>query len=462
MTKIARQSSTIVAYAIYKDSGVQWIGNIPEHWNVIRVKSLERNSAYAVQTGPFGAQLHADDYVDEGVPLILIRNVEDMRIDDRDIPKVSLEDAKRLSMYRIKKGDIVFSRVGSIGRIAPCTDREEGWLISGQMLRLRITNPRLHDKFATYAFGCSSLLTFIELQSVGSTRESINTEILRNMPLPIPSVEEQRVIAAFLNRETARIDALIEKKQRQIELLREKRSALISHAVTKGIDPNARMKNSDIEWLGEIPEHWDTTRLGRIAANLQTGPFGSQLHASDYVEDGIPIINPSNLQDGEIVPDLRCSISKDKFAQLIQHSLQEGDIVFARRGEMGRCALVNKELKGSLCGTGSIRVRINPDLADSRYVSLFLSIPGVRDHLLLESVGSTMDNLNTSILTRIPIALPPITEQTAITAYIDAQKRRIKAMEERVLKSIEIIEEYRAALISAAVTGKIDVRKEAS
>jgi len=221
-----------------KDSGIEWLGEIPAHWEVVRVKSLEGNSSSVVQTGPFGAQLHAKDYLDDGVPLILIRNVKEMRINDTNIPRVSPEDADRLSAYRLKKGDIIFSRVGSIGRIALCTEREQDWLISGQMLRIRIINPRLNDEFAAYAIGCSAILTFIELQSVGSTRESINTDILRNLPLPIPSFNEQRAIAAFLDRETARIDALIMKIKESIDKLREYRTAMISAAVTGKIKVN--------------------------------------------------------------------------------------------------------------------------------------------------------------------------------------------------------------------------------
>ncbi|MCG7847569.1 MAG: restriction endonuclease subunit S [ANME-2 cluster archaeon] len=219
-----------------KDSGVEWIEEVPEEWGVIRVKLLEGNDTSVVQTGPFGAQLHASDYLDDGVPLILIRNVRDLKIDETDIPRISKEDAERLSMYRLNIGDIVFSRVGSIGRIALCTEREKGWLISGQMLRLRIQNPILDSKFSLYAFSSKCLLTFVELQSVGSTRESINTDILRNMPIPIPPLSEQRAIAAFLDRETGRIDNLTIKIHESISKLREYRTALISAAVTGKID----------------------------------------------------------------------------------------------------------------------------------------------------------------------------------------------------------------------------------
>ncbi|MDY6931183.1 MAG: restriction endonuclease subunit S [Halobacteriota archaeon] len=219
-----------------KDSGIEWLGEIPEGWEAIRVKLIEGNDTSVVQTGPFGAQLHASDYLDEGVPLILICNVRDLKIDETDIPRISKEDAERLFKYRLNVGDIVFSRVGSIGRIALCTEREKGWLISGQMLRLRIQNPIIDNKFSLYSFSSKCLLTFVEIQSVGSTRESINTDILRNIPILLPPLTEQHAIADFLDRETGRIDQLSAKVQESIEKLREYRTALISAAVTGKID----------------------------------------------------------------------------------------------------------------------------------------------------------------------------------------------------------------------------------
>jgi restriction endonuclease S subunit len=139
-----------------------------------------------VQTGPFGAQLHACDYVDEGIPLILIRNVNNLKIYDNDIPKVSKEKADSLSAYRLTSGDIVFSRVGSIGRIALVTKREEGWLISGQMLRLRVNNSLLESRYLIYVFSSNLVSDYMDFMSVGSTRESINTDILKCLiPLPL-------------------------------------------------------------------------------------------------------------------------------------------------------------------------------------------------------------------------------------------------------------------------------------
>ncbi len=215
-----------------KDSGVEWIGDIPFHWNVSAIKRLSRNPVNCVQTGPFGAQLHADDYVDEGIPLILIRNVRDLQIDDSDIPRISPAEAERLSMYRLKLSDVVFSRVGSIGRVAPITEREVGWLISGQMLRLRTDNPQLDANYLILALSSDVITRYLKLHSLGSTRESINTEILRECMLPVPSLFEQQAIVAYLDIRTDQINRIVEKFDNQIERLKELRKALINDVVT--------------------------------------------------------------------------------------------------------------------------------------------------------------------------------------------------------------------------------------
>ena len=219
-----------------KDSGIEWLGEIPEHWGVVSAKHLEKNSPYLAQTGPFGAQLHASDYVEEGIPLILIKNVNRLRIDDSDIPKITQEKANQLSLYRLESGDIVFSRVGSIGRIALTTVREKGWLISGQMLRLRFKSKRLIPQFAVYAISSKSIQTYFNLKSVGTTRDSINTEILKGMLLMLPPTDEQNRIVDFIQKETTRIDTIKTKTTKEIELLQEYRTALISEVVTGKID----------------------------------------------------------------------------------------------------------------------------------------------------------------------------------------------------------------------------------
>jgi type I restriction enzyme S subunit len=286
------------------------------------------------------------------------------------------------------------------------------------------------------------------------SREFAHQQYLPKVPFP-----EQYAIAAFLDRETAKLDTLIAKKRRLIDLLGEQRAALISRAVTKGLNLDAPLKDSGVEWLGEIPAHWEVARLRFIADSIQTGPFGSQLHAEEYISGGTPVINPANIQNGRIVPDLDCAIDDPTLKRLSRYKLNEDDIVFARRGEMGRCALVTNIEDGWLCGTGSIRIRLRTELCYSPYLHLVLSGQGVKDWLSLESVGSTMENLNSSILSRTPVPNPSKLEQQAIATYIDCETAKIDALIGKTEETIGKLQEYRTALISAAVTGKIDVRQ---
>lgn len=232
---------------------------------------------------------------------------------------------------------------------------------------------------------------------------------------------------------------------------------MISHAVTKGLDPNVPMRDSGVEWLGEVPEHWIVTQLKFYTLDMQTGPFGSQLHAEDYVTDGIPLINPAHMVAGELIPDPDVTIDEATQERLGRHKLSAGDIIFARRGELGRCAVVQKEHEGWLCGTGSLKAKLNR-LLTPEYAYLLITSEGVISELALESKGSTMDNLNTETLGRVRIPVPPVNEQSEVLKYVENVSGKYASLVSKAETAIRLMQERRTALISAAVTGKIDVR----
>jgi type I restriction enzyme S subunit len=321
-----------------------------------------------------------------------------------------------------------------------------------------VCGPDLQPEYLLYTF--RSMEGEFRRLTMGSTHQTIYMPDVGGFSGPIPPLDEQRRIVSVIRRETRKIDALLAKKERLIELLQEKRAALITRAVTKGLDPNAAIKKSGVEWLGEVPVHWEVKRIRDIADSLQTGPFGTQLHADEYVIDGHPVINPANLRDGGLVADQRCSVDDVAAARLQYHSLREGDILFARRGELGRCGLVGRHEEGWLCGTGCLRLRVHLAVARPRFLIRFLSTSGVADWLDLQSVGATMQNINTSIIGRIPVVVPPANEQDAIALYLDHRTKEIDAFISKVRDAVDRLKEYHIALISAAVTGKIDVREE--
>ncbi len=448
-------------YPEYKDSGVEWIGQIPPTWNVERAKSMERGAADFVQTGPFGAQLHASDYLangEDGVPLILIKHVNDLSISHDNLPRIEPARAAELQEYRVTPGDIVFSRVGSVGRIAPVTRDEDGWLISGQMLRLRFRTPRLNIPFALYAISSQAVLTYFELASVGTTRDSINSTILREMPLVIPEIPEQRAIAEFLDRETGKIDALVAKKERLIELLQEKRTALITHAVTKGLDPTAPTKPSGIPWLGNIPAHWPTVTLGRLC-RVGNGSTPKRERSEFWAGGAYPWLTSAKIND-QVVESADQFVTEAALHECHLPIVARNSVLMAITGEgqtRGRAALL------------TIEATISQHLAyisprDSRLSARFLRrvLEAQYDWLRLESsgTGSTRAALTCDYVKSIVIPLPPQSEQRDVCDHIDARTDGLSALQRRVETGAERLGELRTALISAAVTGKIDVREE--
>jgi type I restriction enzyme, S subunit len=175
------------------------------------------------------------------------------------------------------------------------------------------------------------------------------------------------------------------------------------------------------------------------------------------VDNKTPVINPIHLQNGQIVPDLGITVNEDVVARLSRHQLQVGDVILARRGELGRCAVVDLESSGWLCGTGSMNLRPKPNMVYSPYLAQVFQTEKVKTWLSTESVGSTMDNLNLTILSNLKVPLPPVYEQEQIIHFCREMERKIDATIERAQREIELIEEYRTTLIATAVTGKINV-----
>ncbi|MGE4073244.1 MAG: restriction endonuclease subunit S [Lysobacterales bacterium] len=347
---------------------------------------------------------------------------------------------------------IVLGRKGSYGKVnwAPdgCFASDTTFFVDA---RLTNTNLRwLYWSLQTLGLDEGSQ----EAAVPGLNRESVYEE-----RLCLPSPKDQTIIANYLDRETARIDELIAERERMLALLEEKRAALTSRVVTRGLDPGAPLKPSGQEWLGEIPAHWGILQLRFACDSLQIGPFGTQLHAEEYVDNGVPVINPAHLKGNRITPDFGISVDEETAERLSIHRLAEGDIVFGRRGELGRCGIVEESQVGWICGTGSLRVRCDRLVLEPSYLALVFNSTAAAVRLTLESVGSTMDNLNTEMLGHFRIPLPPLDEQREIVRAVEADQRKAIALRASLQLSITLAKERRAALISAAVTGQIPVEE---
>ncbi|MFT7293000.1 MAG: type I restriction enzyme S subunit [Pseudohongiellaceae bacterium] len=418
-------------YSDYKDTGVLGIERIPAHWEVKRIKFL-----FNIGRGRVISEQELED--------------------DGQYPVYSSQTKNNGCLGFISTHDFDCKQItwttdgANAGTVFLRSGKHNCTNVCGTLQPKR---ENVSMGFTLYSLG---YITQFHKRPDTNGAKIMNNEMAQ-ISITQPSAGDREKIANFLDHETAKIDILIDKQQQLITLLKEKRQAVISHAVTKGLNPEAPMRDSGVEWLGEVPEHWVVAQLKFNTLEMQTGPFGSQLHAEDYVEDGIPLINPAHMISGEIVPDSKVTVDEATHQRLSRHKLSEGEIIFARRGELGRCAIVTKKQEGWLCGTGSLKAKLNIKLVPT-YAYLLITSDGVVSELSLESKGSTMDNLNTETLGRVRIPVPPIHEQDEILKYVENVAGKYKSLISRAEAAIGLMQERRTALISAAVTGKIDVR----
>ncbi|MDZ8035798.1 restriction endonuclease subunit S [Nostoc sp. DedSLP04] len=440
-----------------KDSGVLWIEEIPRHWNIETLSNLVQIILSNVdkKNNENEKKVLLCNYVN-----VYYNKFIDSRIDFMEASATNSEVEK----FSLQINDVLITKDSEtpddIAVPSLVVEKIPNVLCGYHLSILRPFIDKLDGRYLLFSILSTSIKSQFSSLATGITRYGLSYKHIKSINICVPPLQEQKAIASFLDRKTTAIDTLIAKKQRLIQLLEEKRTALINQAVTKGLNSNVPMKNSGIAWISKIPEHWEVSRLSFLSITIQTGPFGSQLHASEYVENGIPLVNPINIQRGNIIADYQKTVNQEVAIRLSRHKLLIGDLVFARRGELGRCGVINKNNNGWLCGTGCIQVRFSKIKVDPDYLNLFISIPWVASWLSLESVGSTMDNLNTEILSTLPIILPPKEEQIKIFQYIELKKYLFDKLITTIDKQINKLQEYRQSLITAAVTGKIDIREE--
>ncbi|MBN2561935.1 MAG: restriction endonuclease subunit S [Phycisphaerae bacterium] len=430
------------AYPAYKPSGVAWLGNVPEHWEVRRLKY----AADLINTKVDGA--------DNDLPYTGLEHIESWT-GRRITPNGDGTSEGQANLYR--RGDVLFGKLRPYLAKAHAADSDG--ICTGELLVLR---PRdVAQKFLLDYVLNPDFVSVVDSSTYGAKMPRANWDFIGNLPALIPPDNEQRAIAVFLDRETARIDALIEKKRRQIELLQEKRSALISHAVTKGLDPNAPMKDSGIEWLGQIPMHWKLLPLKRVS-QLQTGlTLGKKYEDRELVRR--PYLRVANVQDGYL--DLNTITEVELPAEEVKrYELQRGDVLMTEGGDfdkLGRGYVWDVQIPGCLHQNHIFCVRCDARSLHPLYLAWMTSSSHGKAYFTSTAQQTTnLASTNSFKIKAFPALLPPVGEQEAIIQNVSKNTSQIDALISKVEESAATLREHRSALISAAVTGKIDVRGE--
>jgi len=426
-------------YPTYKDSGMEWLGEIPELWKITRLKYAAPSSTTKLTEKP-------DD-----LPYLGLENIESQTgrlLVDTPIENV---DSTVGVFYR---GNVLFGKLRPYLAKAVCVD------FSGVCTtELLILQPStiVNGKFLFYRLLSEDFIKLVNSLTYGTKMPRVSSEQIGNLPISLPPLAEQRTIATFLDRETARINNLIAKKERLIELLREKRAALISHAVTKGLDPTVPMKDLGVEWLGEIPAHWEVKRLKFVASFYGGGtPYKENL---EYWSGDIPWVSPKDMKT-EVINDTEDHITKVAIENSSTRLIEPDAVLLVVRSGI---------LRHSIPVAINIRpVALNQDMKaivpNSFLMPEYLAsvIRGFQEALLVEwrKEGATVESIEFELLVNTICPVPPRSEQQTITTYLKKETAQIDALVSRIREGIEKLREYSTALISAAVTGKIDVTGE--
>ena len=436
-------------YPAYRDSGVEWLGEVPAHWVVARM--------WQVSEAISGGTPERDEprYWDGTIPWVSPKDMKRRLIGytEEGITECGRRDAglKLINPPAV----LVVVRGMILAHSFPVAVSTVPLSINQDMKALKLRADMVPRFFGWLLDGISRRILSTVVEKAAHGTRAIRMDDWRSVDLPLPPVDEQRTVVDFLDFETAKIDALVATKERLIELLQERRTALITRAVTKGLDPDAPMKDSGIDWLGEIPSHWGVRKLKSMVPGVTVGIVVTP--SKYYVEDGIPCLRSLNIAQGSVTTDNLVSISESANTLHRKSQIFAGDIVVVRTGRAGTAVVVPPEFDGANC-VDLLIIRQSNRL-HSRFLYYFMNSGAVRGQVMAESVGSIQEHYNTSTLANLVTPKMPIQEQRSIAGYLDRRTARIDALVAKVHEVIDRLKELRTTLIAAAVTGKIDVRE---
>ncbi|MCF6204307.1 MAG: restriction endonuclease subunit S [Methylococcaceae bacterium] len=434
-------SAKYQAYEEYKDSGVEWIGQYPLRWTLTRVKF---ESYVKARVGWHG--LKSDDFTDEGAYLVTGSDFKGPVIKWEDCYHCDFDRYEQDPYIQLKEGDLLITKDGTIGKVALVNDLNGKATLNSGVFVVRPLADSYTSKFYFWLLQASIFTGFVDFNKTGSTIVHLYQDTFVNFRYAIPSLNEQQKIANFLDHETAKIDTLIEKQQQLIKLLKEKRQAVISHAVTKGLNPSTPMRDSGVEWLGEVPEHWIVTRA----------KFVSEIF--------IPQRNKPELNDSvgvawAIMEDMKNVYIKEtrkyideKSAKLAgSKTLKAGAVIASCVGNFGIASInkidviINQQLQAFV-----------PNTIKAEYLRETVSIS--KSYFELVGTAATLVYVNQEGFENLPVLIPPVVEQEDICVYIKKECCKFNKLVDQCERALHLYRERRTALISAAVTGKIDVR----
>jgi type I restriction enzyme, S subunit len=445
-------------YPKYLSSGVPALGAVPSHW---RVSRLGYESWVRARLGWKG--LKADEYVEDGFAFLATPNIKNRDIDFLDVNFISKARYEESPEIMLSEGDVLLAKDGSTLGTVNIVRKLPRPATVNSSIAVITPHAKLNGLFLHYTFQSEFFQSTIQRLKGGMGVPHLFQADLNKFYLPLPPIQEQVGIAAFLDRETAKIDTLIAEQEKLVALLAEKRKATILYAVTRGINPDASFKDSAIPWMGEVPAHWAISSLGRVSSERCDGPFGSGIKSDHYTEEGAFVVRLQNIRAASFNVGEPVYLDRHYFeGELKGHEVIEGDLLVAGLGDdnnlLGRSCVAPSGLGVALVKADCFRFRLDQKRVLPEFLAFQLSAGAVFDAGYL-ATGTTRARIPLGVMSKRKVAFPDICEQAEIVVSLISSIRALDELRSSAEQGIDLLKERRSALITAAVTGQIDVRR---
>ncbi|TXE79009.1 restriction endonuclease subunit S [Campylobacter peloridis] len=425
----------------FKDSGIEWLGEIPEHWEVVKInKIVTFVNGYAFENFDLNPTFE--------IPVIRIGDIQKEKILYDNCLKT--KEKEKLKQFLISNNDILIALSGATtGKIAFCDTDNKAYINQ----RVAIVRSKL--KLVKYYFLTRGFSLLIELACNGSAQPNISTKEIGEFKIPLPPLKEQEQIANFLDEKCEQIKNFIEKKEKLINLLKEQKQALINETITKGLDKNVNFKGSDIEWLGEIPQHWKINKIKFIAyVKGRIGFHGLNSKEFQYGK-GAHLVTGNDFYNNKVMWDRCRRINEERFSEDPSIHLQDNDLLVTKDGTIGKTAIVRNCPNQATLNSGIFLVRVVEKLCLVKYLFYIINSQYFKEFVISKTCGSTIKHLYQSDFHEFKIPLPPLKEQEQIANFLDKKCEKIDLLIEKTEKQIKLIKEYKTALINQAICGRI-------
>lgn len=422
-------------YDSYKDSGVEWIGEVPRHWKPCRFKNF--------------------------ITLITDSSDSDIKI---GLENIEGKSGKFIETNTEFEGNgIAFSEKDVVyGKLRPYLQKV--WLAEfagnavGDFFVFRANN-NSNSTYIKYLLLSDGFTKEADGSTVGAKMPRVSSEFILTMHYCLPTISEQQSIATYLDKKCSEIDKVISTLQKRIALLQELKQSVITHAVTKGLNPNVEMKDSCVEWIGEVPKHWEVIKIKQICKNekyaIKTGPFGTQLKGQELQPDGdVVVYNQRNVIDNNF-NNSRFYVTKEKAKSLSSFYTNPQDVLVTSRGTIGRAAILDGKYPMGILHPCLIAIRVNENICSQKWLVTYINETDCfKTDITLSSNATTIDVIYTDTIKNIVLPVPPLSEQQNISTYLDKKCASIDASISKAQHQVDLLQEYKQSLITEVVTGK--------